>query len=343
MNTLNCLVVCLTLGTALGLASDEIKSLPGLKEKPNFRQYSGYLNGGKDIHIHYWFVESQSNPAKDPVLLWLQGGPGVSSLFALFTENGPFRVAPDNTTVTIDRHSWNTLANVLYLESPVGVGYSWTANTSYCDTDDSSAQVNYLALEDFFTKFPQFSKNSFYITGESYAGIFIPLLAIEILKNKKSAEVPIDLKGMAIGNGYLDPKLLLKTEVQYRVAHGLSPIQDPAYSSADHTMNQYASYNDYNIYDDRPVCKSKMQYVASIFEGKYGKDSANLVNSLNDCVSEGYQEYMNARDVRQALHIADKLEPWYEISNHICYHEQYDTMKPQVMQENLEYYIRILI
>ena len=244
MITLSYLVVCLTLGTALGLASDEIKSLPGLKEKPNFRQYSGYLNGGKDIHQHYWFVESQSNPTKDPVILWLQGGPGGSSLLALFTENGPFRVAPDNRTVTIDRHSWNTLANVLYLESPVGVGYSWAKDESYCGTDDSSAQVNYLALEDFFTKFPQFCKNAFYITGESYAGIFIPLLAIEILKNKKTAKVPINLKGVAIGNGYLDVDLLAKTEIQYRKGHGLELYHSPA---------EYPGYDIYNIYDDKPV------------------------------------------------------------------------------------------
>ena len=329
MISLSCLVACLTLGTALGFASDEITSLPGLKEKPNFRQYSGYLNGGKDIHQHYWFVESQSNPAKDPVLLWLQGGPGGSSLLALFTENGPFRVAPDNKTVTIDPHSWNTLANVLYLESPVGVGYSWTTNKTYCNTDDSSARVNYLALEDFFTKFPQFSKNSFYITGESYAGIYIPTLAVEILKNQESAKVPINFKGVAIGNGYLDPDLLGKTEIQYAIAHGLNPTNAKTYGSGGQKIYQYPSINAYNIYDDRPPCKSMMQYAASIFKGKYGKDGANFVTTLDDCVSEGYQVYMNARDVRQALHIPDNLGPWYYISD-ICYDQQYDTMKPQV-------------
>ena len=152
---------------------DEIVSLPGLAKKPSFKQYSGYLSGGQDIHLHYWFVESQGNPEKDPLILWLNGGPGCSSLDGLLKENGPFRVGSDGKTVTIDPHSWNTLANVLYLESPVGVGFSYTNRSQqFVNTDDTTAQLNRLALVDFFKKFPQFKKNSFYITGRDELGSF---------------------------------------------------------------------------------------------------------------------------------------------------------------------------
>ena len=74
-----------------------------------------------------------------------------------------------------------------------------------------------------------------------------------------------------------------------------------------------------------------MQYVASIFKGKYSKDSVNFANNLEECTSMGFQAYMNARDVRQALHIPDKLDTW-SYQSMICYLPQYETMKPQVIQ-----------
>jgi cathepsin A (carboxypeptidase C) len=97
------------------LESDLIESLPGLDPKPKFRQYSGYLNATEGRHFFYWFFESQNNPSNDPVVLWLNGGPGCSSLLGLFTENGPFRVLPNGRTVIYDEYSWNSLANVLYI------------------------------------------------------------------------------------------------------------------------------------------------------------------------------------------------------------------------------------
>ena len=105
---------------------------------------------------------SQNNPSTDPVVLWR----GCSSLFGLFTENGPFRIGNDSQTVSLDQNSWNALANVLYLESPFGVGYSYTTkNGSFKTNDDTTARMNYLAVEDFF------ANNSFYITGELWRRI----------------------------------------------------------------------------------------------------------------------------------------------------------------------------
>ena len=165
------LVLSFLTRSVFGHSADEIKHLPGLNRSINFRQYSGYLKGGQDIYLHYWFIESQSDSAMNPVLLWLNGGPVASGLMSLFTENGPFRVTPDNRTVTIDPNSWNTLANILYLETPAGVGYSYSTNNEYCANDQTTAQANYLALQDFFAKFPRFSGNPFYITGRLCPGL----------------------------------------------------------------------------------------------------------------------------------------------------------------------------
>ncbi|CAG2171977.1 unnamed protein product [Oppiella nova] len=118
--------VTLTLGayTALGANLDEITSLPGLSQPIKFKQYSGYLNASKGRHHFYWFVESETDPENAPVVLWLTGGPGCSSLFAMMTENGPFSANEDGVTLSSREHAWNTVANMVFMESPVSTGYT---------------------------------------------------------------------------------------------------------------------------------------------------------------------------------------------------------------------------
>ena len=91
--------------------------------------YSGYLNatdtGSKQLH--YVFVESQGDPATDPVLIWFNGGPGCSSLLGFMQENGPINYDDDTNVISMNEQSWNQKANVLYIESPAGVGYSLAA------------------------------------------------------------------------------------------------------------------------------------------------------------------------------------------------------------------------
>ncbi|CAG2174747.1 unnamed protein product, partial [Oppiella nova] len=90
------------------------------------------------------------DPENAPVVLWLNGGPGCSSLFGNLGENGPFRVNSDGKTLVLNPHSWNTVANVIYLESPVSVGFSYKDDKKYHNTDKSTAEDNHLALEAFF-------------------------------------------------------------------------------------------------------------------------------------------------------------------------------------------------
>ncbi|VDK65893.1 unnamed protein product [Gongylonema pulchrum] len=89
---------------------DRVWFLPGLTFEPRFKQYSGYLNGVPGNYLHYWFVESQRNPAEDPLLLWLNGGPGCSSVGGLLYEHGPFRPNPDNKTLFENNYSWNKVS-----------------------------------------------------------------------------------------------------------------------------------------------------------------------------------------------------------------------------------------
>ncbi|CAJ0955701.1 unnamed protein product, partial [Mesorhabditis belari] len=161
---------------------------------------------GKKDHLHYWFVESQSNPKNDPLILWLNGGPGCSSLLGLLQENGPFLINADGKALHLNAHSWNANASVLYLEAPAGVGFSYTDAPDERLDDDITATKNWEALVQFFNEFPRFKSNDFYITGESYAGKYIPTLVDEILN--RTPEFKMKLKGMAIGNGLMADALV---------------------------------------------------------------------------------------------------------------------------------------
>jgi cathepsin A (carboxypeptidase C) len=205
--------------------SDLIERLPGLGIKPKFHQYSGYLNATEGRHLFYWFLESQRDPSKDPVVLFLNGGPGISSLYGLFAENGPFRVLPSGRSVTYDPYSWNSVANVLYVDTPAGVGFSYSDDHDYRTNDDESLKFNYEALKDFFKKYPQFAENEFYLTGEGFAAVYLSLLAAEMLNDQSSQ---INLKGLAIGNGFFDVKTLSQNRPFYAHYHGV--IDTPTFN-----------------------------------------------------------------------------------------------------------------
>uniref|UniRef100_A0A914Q2S5 Serine carboxypeptidase n=1 Tax=Panagrolaimus davidi TaxID=227884 RepID=A0A914Q2S5_9BILA len=128
---------------------DKVYNLPGLTFPITFENYAGYLKASPGNYMHYWMVTSQTSPGSDPLFLWLTGGPGCSGLGALLTELGPFRPNPDNRTLSENVFSWNKFANILFLESPRGVGFSFQNMTENNDTiwdDDRSGDIQNVNL-----------------------------------------------------------------------------------------------------------------------------------------------------------------------------------------------------
>jgi carboxypeptidase C (cathepsin A) len=168
-----------------GPAADAVESLPGFDGPLPSKHYSGYLPTGKATgvagQLHYWLIEAENDPETAPVALWLNGGPGSSSLIGLLTENG--QVATNANSMTqntsdvpklfYNPYSWSQVAHVVYLEQPKGVGFSYCEDPEVgcTNTDESTAEDAYEALVNFFDeKFPEYKSKDFYITGESYAG-----------------------------------------------------------------------------------------------------------------------------------------------------------------------------
>ncbi|KAI1777790.1 Alpha/Beta hydrolase protein [Hypoxylon cercidicola] len=164
------------------------------------KQYSGYLDDeANDKHLFYWFFESRNDPKNDPVVLWLNGGPGCSSMMGLFMELGPSSVQKDGS-LKYNEYSWNSNASVIFIDQPVNVGYSYSSNP-VSNTIAASKDI-YALLTLFFHNFPEYAEQPFHITGESYAGHYIPVFASEILSHKNRN---INLQSIAIGNGLTDP------------------------------------------------------------------------------------------------------------------------------------------
>ncbi|KAI1705454.1 serine carboxypeptidase domain-containing protein [Ditylenchus destructor] len=91
--------------------TDEITHLPGWDSKLSSRHFSGYLKASKTHFLHYWLVESQSNPDSDPLIFWFNGGPGCSSIMGLLYEMGPYRPSDDGKILKVNPNAWNRFSN----------------------------------------------------------------------------------------------------------------------------------------------------------------------------------------------------------------------------------------
>ncbi|XP_030014859.1 putative serine carboxypeptidase CPVL [Sphaeramia orbicularis] len=195
-------------------AIDEARKLSLVGDLPgaNVKSYAGYFTVNKkyNSNLFFWFFPAlKPDQDKAPVLLWLQGGPGGTSMFGLFVEHGPY-VVFKNLTVGLRDFAWTTRYSVLYIDNPVGTGFSFTDDDKgFAQNQDDVGRDLYSALTQFFQMFPEYQANDFYATGESYAGKYVPAVSYYIHKNNPTAKVKINFKGMAIGDGLCDPELML--------------------------------------------------------------------------------------------------------------------------------------
>ncbi|XP_028080431.1 serine carboxypeptidase-like 40 [Camellia sinensis] len=297
---------------------DRIVRLPG---QPNveFTQYGGYvtLNESAGRAFYYYFVEAQGQQQSNhslPLLLWLNGGPGCSSLaYGAMQELGPFRVHSDGKTLYRNRFAWNKAANVLFLESPAGVGFSYSNTTSdyVSGGDKRTASDNYVFLLNWLERFPEYKTRDFYIAGESYAGHYVPQLAHTILHyNKDPNNTLINLKGIIIGNALIDDETDTKGRFDYFASHALisdqtsyeiqkycdfSPNATTQSNECDtattEAVKDIANIDIYNIY--APLCTS---FNITPFPKK-----ATVLN-FDPCSDYYVYAYLNRADVQEALH-----------------------------------------
>ena len=262
------LIILISLSNSL-IEKDAVLNLPDYDYKGLF--YSGYLSASPVKYFHYLFNEADYNPDSKPLVLWLNGGPGCSSLSGWASENGPMKIGKDGK-FKMNEYSWHLAANMLYIESPGNVGFSYIDSEMEYEkkaSDNSTANDNFNALMDFFKKFPSYKGRDFYISGESYAGIYIPTLAYKIVMYNKGVKESqkINLKGILVGNGVAD--------WNYDTSNAMI---DFAFT---HHLTSYENRMDFNKYCLLEYDKTKCNEV--ITELDKCLSGINIYDYLQDC------------------------------------------------------------
>ncbi|KAH8892090.1 alpha/beta-hydrolase [Thozetella sp. PMI_491] len=240
-----------TLTSTMGAAGVPVryKEVPaGICElDPNVKSFSGYADVAEDQHIFFWFFEARNqDPFEAPLTVWLNGGPGSSSMIGLFQELGPCGVDYWGNVYN-NPYSWSNASNMLFIDQPNQVGFSYSVPVpGYTDPDtfdivvlpnatcpdfavdlgcgtwslpDLNLTVNsttaaapffWKTLQGFMGAFPQYSRNGFHFATESYGGHYGPVFN-EYIEEQNAKNIPgalkINLESVLIGNGWFDPLL----------------------------------------------------------------------------------------------------------------------------------------
>jgi len=313
--------------------ADRVVNLPG-QPPVDFAHYAGYVTLNKDSGkaLFYWFFEATQNASQKPLVLWLTGGPGCSSVGGgEALELGPFLVEKNTSQLRFNEYSWNKEANMLFLEAPVGVGFSYTNTSSELKQlgDKITAEDSYVFLLNWLERFPAYKSREFYITGESYGGHYVPQLA-EVIFDRNKDNV-INLKGFMVGNAVMDDDDHLNGMIEYAWSHAV--ISDEGYHSLkkwcnSKTGNQslcntgldemYTGINVYDLYT--PVC---LLHTSSNFFSKHNM-RLKLPSGYDPCGEVYVGIYFNRADVQKALHAnTTKISyPWA-----LCSDVVYDNWK----------------
>ncbi|GAB2300096.1 hypothetical protein Dimus_034136 [Dionaea muscipula] len=326
--------------------SDKINRLPR-QPHVEFAQYGGYITIDKSTgkSFFYYFVQAENAPETRPLLLWLNGGPGCSSLaYGAMEELGPFRVHSDGKTLYKNQYAWNYGANVLFLESPAGVGFSYTNTTSdYKTGDHQTAKDNLVFVLNWLERFPEYKDRDFFIAGESYAGHYIPQLGHQIIQhNKKGGKNTINLKGYIMGNAVINDETDVKGMYNYWWTHALisDQVKDAMMKECDFSPNATSqteactravniaenTFYDIDVYNI---------YASQCHDDSLSTNFHNRSLKVFDPCTDNYvYNYLNMPEVQKALHanVTNLPYDWEPCSGVIEYTESQVTTIPHIKE-----------
>jgi vitellogenic carboxypeptidase-like protein len=303
------------MGAVSAPSVDRVASLPGLLEPLIDRHHAGFVTVAETQHLFYWYIESSRDdrpPAELPLVVWLNGGPGASSLTGLLIEGtGPLILQP-NRTMARNPHSWHRLGHVLSWDQPVGAGFSYSdrAAGGLVTSMESAAEQLGQAMLGFYERHPEVSKSPLYVVGESFAGKWIPHFAKWVLDhNAAGGDQQIPLAGLGIGNGVMKPLMQMESLPAFASAMGY----------ADETSVAWA-------WERLKECRDELRKPSPDWKRAYFKCQAVEDNIYSGAVpfiydireknddaiqnlmgEAGYlSTYLNHPDVRRALNVGDR-------------------------------------
>ncbi|KAJ4899060.1 Serine carboxypeptidase-like 29 [Raphanus sativus] len=318
---------------------DKVSRLPGQDFDIDFAHYSGFVTTNEELGraLFYWFFEAAEDAASKPLVLWLNGGPGCSSVgFGEAEEIGPFHINPDGKTLYLNQYSWNQVANILFLDAPVGVGYSYSNTSSDLLTngDMRTAQDSLKFLLKWVERYPEYKGREFYIVGESYAGHYIPQLSQAIVEhNQAYGDNTINLMGYMVGNGLMDD--FHDSLGLYQYIWTLGFISDQTYSLLKlkcglepfvHTSEvclkaleimdmEIGDIDQYSVFT--PACTANASQAKMLLKKRRAVGGGRVSEQYDPCTMKHSKVYFNLPEVQEALHVPPGLAPskWHTCSD----------------------------
>lgn len=296
-----------TVSALLALGSDVVTELPGAGKLRN-RHFAGYaeVNATTDRQMFYWFVEAAAGNVPDvtPTLIWMNGGPGASSIMGLLVENiGPLTMSPTDGTLKENPHAWSNDYNLMIIDNPVGSGYSYTGKKSYVSSEKEMREDFYAALKAFFSMHPEYKRNPLWVTGESYGGKYVPNVAYEIQLRKE-----LNLKGVIIGNGVYSGKIQNPTVPDFAYSHGL--IDEHFYKVyQDKAAHCVSLIEAGQLKEAEQFCEDSVRALYASNEtagGVFYYDVGLSDAGFLDVVTNKLSDYLNSEATRAALHVGNR-------------------------------------
>ncbi|KAL0773544.1 hypothetical protein Bca101_038695 [Brassica carinata] len=318
-----------------------VKLLPGFEGPLPFELETGYIGLGEEeeIQMFYYFIKSENNPQEDPLLIWLTGGPGCSSIFGLLFENGPLALKfevyngsiPSLVSTT---YSWTKMANIIFLDQPVGSGFSYS-RTPLVDKISDTGEVKRIHefLQKWLSKHPKFYANPFYVAGDSYSGMVVPPVVQEISEGNYICCKPlINLQGYILGNPVTDTKL----EHNYLIpfAYGMALISEELYESMKRICK--GSYGNVDSLNTECLKLTEIYQKCTDRLNKYHILLPDCDKTSPDCHLYKYfllEKWANNERVHKALHVNkgsigewrqcnyDGISYKYDIQSSVPYHK----------------------
>jgi carboxypeptidase D len=311
-------------------------------------------------NLFFWLYENRHIANKQRTVIWLNGGPGCSSMDGALMELGPYRVTADGTLI-YNEGSWDEFANLLFVDNPVGTGFSYTNTEGYVSELQQMADEFLSFMEKWFALFPQFENDDLYFAGESYAGQHIPYIAKTVMdRNAKitGSQRPWNLKGLLIGNGWISPVEQYRSYLPFAYSEGLISGGSEAAKKVEQAQAECLtelakpeSLDKINI----NRCESVLNVILTETkkDGKcYNMYDVRLRDSFPSCGMNWPPDlstvtpYLRRQDVTEALHInPDKRTGWQECSGAVSSKFRARVSKPsvQLFPEILEAGIPIVL
>lgn len=309
---------------------DKINKLPGFNKKLPSKMYGGYINLDKNKNTFYMFIEAEKKPHEAPIMFWTNGGPGCSGLMGLFEEIGPFR---PNKHGKLDYNplAWTKFANIVFVEQPIGVGFSWSKlKKDYKSNDDESSEDNLNFVLNFFKKYPEFKKNKLYLISESYGGHYVPQWANKIINYNKRNNNELNFNGFMVGNPYINYRAGTEAQIETYWGHQriskemwdrynkmgcrkknkTRKLKNKCNSLAYKISDSVGKHNPYAL--SYPLCVSHQQNnLVSLHKSK----NKTVKSKYNPCLDNYTKEYLNRKDVQNAIHAKASSVKWKACSD----------------------------